>query len=137
MLALSMEQWEVYKPSATEQELHQTCPLLSWSTLTATLAPPFLTALCPSFLFAAAGPLRWPVLTSGSHYPQVPGSHPEQGGHRCWKEGILPGLTFVACSRVRQIQDCAHVHVGLSVVGCTCGLMSLIIRFSQTMHVIS
>ena len=40
MLALSMEQWELYKPFATEQEVHQTCPLLSWSTLTATLAPP-------------------------------------------------------------------------------------------------
>ena len=29
------------------------------------------------------------------------------------------------------------VHVGLGVVGCACGFMSLIIRFSQTMHVIS
>ena len=38
-----------------------------------------------------------PQAGMGSHYPQVPGSHPEQGGHRCWQEGILPGLTFVAC----------------------------------------
>ena len=56
MLALSMEQWKLYKPSATEQEVHQTCPLLSWSTLTGTLTPPSLTALCPLFLFAAVGP---------------------------------------------------------------------------------
>jgi len=115
-LPLSMEQWELYKPSATEQEVHQTCPLLSWSTLRATLAPPSLTALCPSFLFDAARPLRRPVLTSpaapqagmGSHYPQAPGYHPEQGSHQCWQEGILPGLTFVACSPVRQLQGCAH-----------------------------
>ena len=53
MLALSMEQWELCRPSARELEAHLTCP---WSALTATLAPPSLTAPYPSFLFTAAGP---------------------------------------------------------------------------------
>ena len=56
MLALSMEQWELCRPSATGLEAHLTCPLLSWSTLTATLVPPFLTAPYPSLGFASAGP---------------------------------------------------------------------------------
>ena len=51
-----MEQWELSKPSATGQEAHLTFPSLSWSALTATLAPPSLTAPSPSLLFAAPGP---------------------------------------------------------------------------------
>ena len=53
--ALSMEQWELLRSSATELEDHLTCPLLSWFALTATLDPLSPMALCPSLLFAEPG----------------------------------------------------------------------------------
>ena len=53
MLVLAMEQWELYNTSATALEDHQTCPLLSWSTLTEILALLFITTLCPSLLCAS------------------------------------------------------------------------------------
>ena len=62
-----MEQWELF---STGQEAHLTFPLLSWSALTATLAPPSLTAQCPSLLFAAAGPPQ----ESSAHDSSCPSS---------------------------------------------------------------
>ena len=151
-LALSMEQWELYKPSATEQEAHQTCPLLSWSTLTDTLAPPSLTALCPSFLFAAAGPPQ----EASAHICSSPSSwhgqslyiHKSQGltlnndvGKKEFSQAsrLWPTLEFVSSKTVHMCSKGVCVHVGLGVVGCACGFISLtcILRFSQTMHVTS
>ena len=70
MLALSMEQWELLRPSATEPENHLTCPLLSCFALTAILDPPSLMALCPSLLFAAAGPTQ----EASAHVSSYPSS---------------------------------------------------------------
>ena len=50
---------------------------------------------------------------------------------------LWPALEFVSSKTVHMCSKSVRVHVGLGVVGCACGFMSLIIRFSQTMHVIS
>ena len=142
MLSLSMEQWKLYKPSATEQEVHQTCPLLSLSTLTGTLTPPSLTTLCPLFLFAAVGPPQ----KASAHISSCPWAvtiHKSQGltlnkvvidvGKKEFSQAsrLWPALEFVSSKTVHMCSKSACVHLGLGVVGCTCGLMSLIIRFSQ------
>ena len=54
-LVWSMEQWEPFMPSATAVEDHLIYQLLSWSTLTATLAPLYTMAQYPSLHFAAPG----------------------------------------------------------------------------------
>ena len=50
---------------------------------------------------------------------------------------LWPALEFVSSKTVHMCSKSVCVHVGLGVVGCACGFMSLIIRFSQIVHVIS
>ena len=106
-----MEPWELSKPFATRQEAHLTCQLLSWSSLTATPAPPSLTALSPSLLFAAACPPQ----EASAHVSSCPSSW--RGPSPSTSLRVSPwtrwsstsaratGLTFVTCSHVRQLQD--------------------------------
>ena len=45
---------------------------------------------------------------------------------------LWPALEFVSSKTVHMCSKSVCVHVGLGVVGCVCGFMSLIIRFSCT-----
>ena len=147
-----MEQWGLCRSSATKLDAHLTCPLLSWSTLTATLVPPTLMAPYISLLFAAAGPpqgasahvsscplswhgqslstnhrvspwTRWSSTLARENSPQASRLqlplklawavtiHKSQGLTLdkvvidVGKREFSSGLTFVACSRVCQLQD--------------------------------
>ena len=103
---------ELVQPSATTPEGHLICLLLSWSALTATPAPPYMTALCPSFLFAAAG-LHQEVSAHAFSCPsswrrQSPSTSLNVSLWTKWSSmsagDFSTGLMFVACSRVRQLQ---------------------------------
>ena len=50
---------------------------------------------------------------------------------------LWPALEFVSSKTVHICSKSVRMHIGLGVVGCACGFMSLVIRFSQAMHVIS
>ena len=107
MLASSTEQWELSRPSVTGLEDHLTCPSLPWSALTATPAPPSLTAQYPSLLFAAPGLPQ----EAHAHVFSCPSSWHGQSPSTSlrvspWtKREFSTGLTFVAFSCVHQLQD--------------------------------
>ena len=111
--ASSMEQWELSKPSATGQEAHLTFPSLSWSTLTATLAPPSLTAPSPSLLFAAAGP---PQEEASAHDSSCPSSW--RGLSPSTSHRVSPWTRWSSTSARESSPQASHSSPALVSISC-------------------